>query len=131
MFYIPTNFVCVTTAPSATQPSSWQARIVYFDEALIANNAEVMSNFGLSQYFAEPLLDIPHIKITGEAGRIREGALACCIIYIYIYISPFLRLTLLSAAMNGDARECDDMSLDFPVLSVARSDGSVLLALMS
>lgn len=45
---------------------SLQVRIVYFDEALTADDVSVMSRLGFSQYFAEPLLDIPHIKLSGE-----------------------------------------------------------------
>lgn len=74
----------LATTLSATRPS-WQVRIVYFDEALIANDDTAMSDLGLSQYFAEPLVDIPLIKITGEAGGKRGDACR--------HLSPPLRPT--------------------------------------
>lgn len=40
-------------------------RIVYFDEALTADDADIMARLGMGQYFAEPLLDIPVVKLTG------------------------------------------------------------------
>lgn len=57
-----------------------QTRIVYFDEALMANDADLMGRLGLTQYFAEPLLDIPYIRLTGNNTGIRRDVPSrrCC-----------------------------------------------------
>lgn len=44
-----------------------KVRIVYFDESLTADDADIMAKLGLGQYFAEPLINIPVIKLTGTS----------------------------------------------------------------
>lgn len=39
---------------------------MYFDEALTADDPEVMGRLGLGQYFAAPLDNIPRVQLTGE-----------------------------------------------------------------
>lgn len=45
---------------------TFRVRIVYFNAAETANDAEVNSRLGISQDFAEPLVSAPFIALTGE-----------------------------------------------------------------
>ena len=69
------NAVFVATPVSCSQKAELQeysrdfgVRIVYLNDAETANDAEVTSRVGVSQYFAEPLQSSPKIKLTSEGG---------------------------------------------------------------
>lgn len=48
---------------------TFKVRIVYFNAAETAGDPEVNQRLGISQYFVEPLLSPPSVKLTSECYR--------------------------------------------------------------
>ena len=69
------NVVFIGFAPSESQKivfqtysSTFKVRIIYFNNADTANDAEVNSRLSISQFFAEPLLSAESVKLTTVGG---------------------------------------------------------------